>query len=96
MFILVFVILLIYLMARNGKESFGFPFSKLTQTPQPPRIVHSLPAPYCSNCLGSPVPCPIPCQYVCETCKYDFPVPVFGPDAGAYSPNKWCPGPPLC
>ncbi len=83
-------------MIRGSKEGFGFPFHSLTQTPQPPNVITSMPAPYCTNNLGQPVPCPVPCQKVCKTCQYDFPVPVFGHEEGAYSPSKWCPGPPLC
>ena len=102
--------LLVYTISK--KEGFGFPFNTLSRTPQPPNVIFSMPAPYCTNDLGQPIPCPIPCQKVCETCQYDYPVlaaqsaapsptshqlvPVFGIEEGAYSPSKWCPGPPLC
>ncbi len=88
-------VLLIY-MIKNNKEGFGFPFDKLTPVPESPKTDPAYFQPYCSNDLGQPIPCPVPCQDVSPTCQFDYPVPVFGPKKGAYSPSKWCPGPPLC
>ena len=76
-------------------ERFGYPFNNLTNTPQKQSRLF-LAAPYCTNKLGQPVPCPMPCQGRFLTCNWDFPVPVFGVEQGPYTPTKWCPGAPLC
>lgn len=77
-------------------EDFGFPFQSLTDTMHKPNVIHSLPAPYCTDSAGYPIKCPVPCQDRCKTCDWDYPVPVMGSKLGAYSPSKWCPGSPLC
>ncbi len=87
---------LVIYMIKSNKEEFGFSFDTLTQKPQSPKIAPPYCQPYCSNDLGQPIPCPVPCQYMCPSCQFDYPVPVFGPKKGAYSPNRWCPGPPVC
>ena len=81
---------------KSNPEQFGFPFKSLRSTPTAPRIAPKYTQPYCVDQHGQPVPCPVPCQYFSSSCEFDYPVPVFGPDIGAYSPNKWCPGPPVC
>lgn len=94
MICIIIAIIIIVLFVIVPKE--GFAFNTLSKTPQPPKIYYNLPAPYCTNYLGQPVPCPEPCQKSCPTCRYSFPVPVFSAKLGAYSPSKFCPGPPLC
>lgn len=88
--ITIFLLIIIFYTTREN-----FSFDSLHHTPKT-RVIDSLPRPYCVDKFRRPTPCPKPCQQVCKTCQYDFPVPVFGPKAGAYSSNVWCPGPPLC
>ena len=90
----IIVVAVVFLTTRT--EGFGFPFGSLTRTPMSPTVEPRYSQPYCVDNSGQPVPCKVPCQYSCPSCEYDYPVPVFGPNIGAYSPNKWCPGPPVC
>jgi hypothetical protein len=93
--IIIILAILFVILYKTQQENF-FPFNTLRKTLPTPLIINSLPEPYCVNKYGQPVACPLPCQYFCPSCKYDYPVPVFGPYSGAYSANKWCPGPPVC
>jgi hypothetical protein len=80
-------------MIRGDTEKFGFPFDT---TPQPSQNLPPTVLPYCTDKLGNPIPCDKPCQCTSPSCQFSFPVPVLSKNMGAYSPSKWCPGPPMC
>ena len=101
----IILLILIILIILSCREGFGI-FDKLYNSPTV-RYNHTLDLPYCSDCLGKPVPCLKPCgqSYVlsnglnagaeCKTCDYEYPVPVMGVKQGAYSPSVWTPGTPF-
>ena len=100
------IIFVLWLKKSTHAESFTPVDPVLQNLHRTPTTVteYTLPNPYCANDLGQPVPCRRPCNnllmtgdptVVATTCLWDFPVPVFGPYMGAYTPSKWLPGPPL-
>lgn len=103
LFIILFIIIIFIILSYH--ESFSI-FDKLHKNPTV-RFNHTLELPYCSDCLGKPIPCSKPCghSYIlqnglnagakCKTCNYDYPVPILGFKQGAYTPSVWTPGPPL-
>jgi hypothetical protein len=86
------IVIVCYCLTR--KEGFSI-FKNLRSKPTT-RIQPPYTNPWCTNELGHPIPCPGGCQYTCPSCMWDWPVPVLGANLGANSPNKWCPGPPIC
>lgn len=89
------IVLLIYSIRKV--EHLGFPFNSLHKLP----VVKQAPCyyqPYCTMEDGQPKPCEVPCVLGSDNpaCNFVSPTPVFGVTSGAYSPSKWCPGPPLC
>lgn len=93
--ILIVLALVAVLYVKSTRENLGFPFDKLYQEPRV-NVVPRYSQPYCMDQHGNPIPCSQPCQDWNPACKYDFPVPVLSDKIGAYSPSKWCPGPPVC
>ena len=93
-FILLIVIVFMIISFLNYREHFSL-FNSIKSFPST-KVAPKYTQPYCIDNSGEPIPCPIPCQYFSESCRYDYPVPVLDPNIGAYSSNKWCPGPPIC
>lgn len=94
--IVIAVVVVLLVLRHRQTEGLGGPFNTLTSTPQPPRVAPVYRQPYCTNSTGFPVPCKPPCQEDNPACEYDYPVPVLSNEMGAYTPSRFCPGPPLC
>jgi hypothetical protein len=103
--ILLIIILLtcVLLVVFNNKEHLSLPsnnvftslFNKINRKPILIETPDNYFLPYCTDELGRPVPCPVPCNEYNPACQFNYPVPVLSGDIGAYSPSKWTPGAPL-
>jgi hypothetical protein len=102
MLVLLLVLFLIFVLL-SQKENLSLPtgdvftdiFNKIYNTPKISKQQDWYYLPYCTDKLGRPVPCNIPCSEFNPACKFKYPVPVFSGNIGAYSPNIWSPGAPV-